>query len=1354
MAMQRSLTPAFLLDEMVAGRRAGTFDAICLFADVSGFTALTTALMHHGSEGAEVVAGVLGAIFEPLIEIIFAHGGFVAGFAGDAIKAVFPLDQPQAHQRAARAGWAISETLRRQSTYVTRFGHFDFSGKVCLGDGALHWHIWEQRADTSPRLDQRAAAGFFGPALDAAMECDELSSRGEVVMTAAVRDRLAQAGARFDPIAGGSHWRLVEWEQVAPVAPAGNAAAEPSATTMDPLTATAFVPDILLTMPTVGEFRRVVSIFVNCLPVASSDQEASFFHDLFVLLARYGGYLCRVGRIGGRDSGMTLLIFFGAPVSYEQDITRALGFLLDLWDVAPMPLRAGVTTDRAYAGFVGSPRSEEYTCHSIYVNLAARHMVAAGWDEIWLDQNTADRAQADFIVEPLGARPFKGFAEMRPVYSLLGRREEVAETFYQGELVGRTQEIALLHEWLQPIRRGRFGGAIYITGEAGMGKSRLVHEFQRQTEHDADSPTWFLGQTDEIVRQPLNPFRYLLRAYFHLSATDSADSNRRRLDQQLDALIAVTAESALAADLDRARSFLGALVDLHWEGSLYAQLEPQLRFENVLEALKTLIKAESRRAPLVIHLEDAHTLDAESRAFLGRLTRNVEGFPFLLVLTARPEGEFAATAGGAGVALLDADLPQHTLRLEGLNRDALTALCRERLAGTPAAPLLDLVLARAEGNPFFAEQILLYLRERGQLIELDGGWDLTDTLKEALIARNLPAIEAALPTDVRSLLTARLDRLPPTVKIVVQTAAVLGREFDLRVLAAMLKQEVTLPDQVAIATRAAVWAAVAEARYLFRHALLRDAAYEMQLRGQLRRLHHTAAGAIREVYAEEPAPHYAELVYHYHQSEDDDNEREYARLAGRHAAEQYANQDALRYFGRALELATAKDTVLATELLFARENVLYVLGERGGQANDLAALEAHVTADTALMAQLELRRARYLNLMGNYEPALDAAALAIEQAEQTGEITLAVRGLHRRGILLGLLGRYADAEAAYARATQHLDVSATAQGRASIVQAHGDIKYYLGEYEAARQLINEAQLHFKVANDRQGVIRCLYAIGQIAWRQGHFATARQHFSEALEMCHAIGWRHYEGFLLAALGDSAFDMGDYAKAQSFHEQALWLCRELGDREGEALSLDVLGLLALVSGEYHLAYAHCSAALAIQREIGDRRGAGYSLNYLGNVYLGAQEYDAALQAFEESLALRGELGAEQAAIDSLAGRALALWQSGVTDEATADAQRVLDWIETRGVDGIELPIQVLLACHTIYAGLARSEEHWQTPAARTLQLGKELIDRRAAEIQDADLRARYVAHGYGNTSLLDLWRGQASRRHEDAGIHTAT
>ena len=176
-----------------------------------------------------------------------------------------------------------------------------------------------------------------------------------------------------------------------------------------------------------------------------------------------------------------------------------------------MPLRAGVTTDRAYAGFVGSPRSEEYTCHSIHVNLAARQMVAAGWEEYL-------------------ARPGHGRPAPRPTSSsrrwVLGRSRALPKSAPSlppawaargggGDLLPGRWSVARpsWHNCTNGCNRSAaaaFGGAIYITGEAGMGKSRLVHEFQQQIDLHSPGLTWFLGQTDEIVRQPLNPFRYLL----------------------------------------------------------------------------------------------------------------------------------------------------------------------------------------------------------------------------------------------------------------------------------------------------------------------------------------------------------------------------------------------------------------------------------------------------------------------------------------------------------------------------------------------------------------------------------------------------------------------------------------------------------------------------------------------------------------------------------------------------------------------------------------------------------------------------------------------------------------------------
>ena len=163
-----------------------------------------------------------------------------------------------------------------------------------------------------------------------------------------------------------------------------------------------------------------------------------------------------------------------------------------------------------------------------------------------------------------------------------------------------------------------------------------------------------------------------------------------------------------------------------------------------MEALKALIKAESR--PLVLHIEDAHLLDAESRAFLTRLTRNVEGFPFLLVLTARPEGDFAATADDPRIVLLDADLPQHTLRLEGLNRAALAALGRERLDGGLADPLLEPAAGSApRAIPSLPSRFCSTYASANSWSSIDDVWDLTDALKQAIAERNLPAVEAALP---------------------------------------------------------------------------------------------------------------------------------------------------------------------------------------------------------------------------------------------------------------------------------------------------------------------------------------------------------------------------------------------------------------------------------------------------------------------------------------------------------------------------------------------------------------------------------------------------------------------------------
>jgi hypothetical protein len=267
-------------------------------------------------------------VFTPLVEIICVQGGFIAGFAGDAFKAIFPIAVGDAHRRAILAAWQIRQQMAQHPTQTTRFGVFAFEVKVCVADGEVEWEVW-QGDDIS--TTQRAAYVFAGPALATCLEADPYASAGEVMVTQAVYDQLRPWGITGTPAA--AYWRLTDvpatWLPDSP-APAG---AEP---VRDEAVATIFYPPDLPRLHTRGEFRQVVTVFINLqtLPTGAD----AFATALFRLLARDGGYLCRVGQIGDRDRGATLLLFWGAPISYEHDVVRALNFVVDLQAAAPHTL--------------------------------------------------------------------------------------------------------------------------------------------------------------------------------------------------------------------------------------------------------------------------------------------------------------------------------------------------------------------------------------------------------------------------------------------------------------------------------------------------------------------------------------------------------------------------------------------------------------------------------------------------------------------------------------------------------------------------------------------------------------------------------------------------------------------------------------------------------------------------------------------------------------------------------------------------------------------------------------------------------------------------------------------------------
>jgi len=801
----KNLIPQFIHRQFAHQNNAGHMQAAAMFVDISGFTRLTATLMRHATDGAEVLAVALNRIFSPPVAEVYARGGFITSFAGDAFTALFPCAGPPNIPTAAvlQTALFIQEFFAQHGRLATKYGTFEMGVKIGLARGAVDWGILGDK--------KRYTYFFRGPAINACARAEQQAATGDI--WPAIQNCVKAQALNGVP----TYFRLTDCSATA-IRSTPDSAPTRSGLTRQMLNP--FVLDAVLDMVASGsqaEFRRIASVFISFEEPRAPAELSTFVTTAMDVATDYGGYF---NKLDFGDKGPVLLILFGAPAAHENDFARAANFLLTLRSSlateSPLRFRAGLTFGTVYAGLIGGAERCEFTAIGNVVNFAARLMQKARWGQTLVPD--AVTAQHRLIVDHIGDFRYKGFRAPQPTYQLLGVKTD-QEDFFDQPMIGRATELEQLLVAAPSLFTGQFAGVAVIYGEAGIGKSYLAYELRQRLTPPALLPAggetqekivWFTGQTDQVLRRAFNPFVYFLKRYFNQQPEATPAENQARFDERLTRLttalaatpqpdspdLAPTATARarvadLVAELTRARSMLGALIGLHWPHSLYASLDAKLRYQNTLFAIKTLLLAESHLHPVVLLIEDLQWLDDSSHAALSTLTRNVGAYPLFVVLTSR----YADDGSRPTLALSD-DVPLVTVDLNTLARADLRRLSNIILGGPASDDLLTLLQARTQSNPFFAQQFLYYFRENDLLEQVP------DT-EEWSLKSNIPA---EVPTTINAILIARVDRLEQRVKNVVKGAAVLGREFDDRVLARMLQAEVAL--EVRAAEREQIWSEV------------------------------------------------------------------------------------------------------------------------------------------------------------------------------------------------------------------------------------------------------------------------------------------------------------------------------------------------------------------------------------------------------------------------------------------------------------------------------------------------------------------------------------------------------------------
>jgi class 3 adenylate cyclase len=719
-------------------------------------------------------------------------------------------------------------------------------------------------------------------------------------------------------------------------------------------------------------------------------------HLMMAAVHRYDGYVAQ-------STGDGIFALFGAPVAHEDHPQRALhaalamqeelrrhGEKLRSQDRPLVEIRIGVNTGEVVVRTVQTGGHAEYAPVGHTANLAARMQTVAPVGSIAASETTRRLCEGYFMFRDLGRTEVKGISEAVRVYEVtgLGRfRTHFQLSAQRGftKFVGREHEMAAMRRAFEQALRGH-GQVAAIVAEAGTGKSRLVYELKLVLPSDCkilEAYSVSHGKTSAWL-----PVLEMLWSYFGIADADEKPTRREKVEAKLTAL-----DSALNDTLP----YLYTLMGLAEDPNPLTQMNPHMRRRRILDALKRVVIRETLNHPLVLIFEDLHWIDSETQELLDLLADSIASARILLLVNYRPEYRHKWSGKSYYTQF----------SLASLGAENATEML-DALLGSESAlrPFKNFIAHKTEGNPFFIEQMVQALFDQGTLVR-DGAVKITR-----------PISEIHVPPTVQGILASRIDRLPADEKELLQTLAVIGKNFPLGLIKRVTAKGETKLEQMLsdLQTSEFIYEqpTLSEPEYAFKHALTQEVAYGSLLLERRKKLHERTANQIEALFIPRLEDHYGDLAHHYSRSENKQKAVEYLELAGQQAAQRSAHAEAIKHLTTALEFLKAMpdtqqrdqqelvlQTMLGPVLIATRGNGALEVGTVYKRALQLGRQSGE---DAQLFPVLFGLRSFHL-IRGELQPAFDLAQQLVSLAESAQDSGLLVEAHLAQGNSLFLFGK-------------------------------------------------------------------------------------------------------------------------------------------------------------------------------------------------------------------------------------------------------------------------------------------------------------------------------------------------------------